>query len=318
MKGWLDPRPKKTPRFKTSWLVKSAKMEDVLDIVQIDDEFILSIGVHTWHTPLLLSKRKSLEWQEASQMADVLSFIFDTPINLLYPKEKSELKRYFNGLPTVLRSKGNRFPSAETLDRFQEHLERVAEVTSEGILGDEFTRVLPIESPGDGFVAALQTPKDSKTLKAVAAYKEALISPTVSGQIVNFWRAIEAIEKDHGKQQAAFEALEKYRFMPVFGTEHFPIRGERRDLRMRKVKISARFQKLAVKHYKDLLSSHGSVKKIAQFLYAERRNPSAHGKEDLLQASLSVTLKSLLLDSHLLRMFARLLIEKSWEDSAKK
>lgn len=316
-KIFLPPRPKVKPRFKSSWILDAPKLQDLGEVIQIDKKYLVSIGVHAIHTPIILSRKEPVGWYLATQICNHLSFLLDTPVQAIFPNDKSITKLFFKDIHHSLIAKGIRFPLEESREMIQEHMKSIAEVVSSGIMGDEFSRLLPIENYPIGKSIGLQLIVDKNLERALHAYSEALISPTITGQILNFWRAIEAAEPNIKIQKDKFCDFKSYSFLPVYGIETFPRRGKRDWVARRRVNIIQKFKKVALRRWNNLLKTSIEPKELAEFLFKKRRHPSAHADNNILRAGHEVSFAELIEETLLLRVVARMFIEIRWKNCQK-
>jgi len=282
-------------------------VEDSGEVLQIDDKYILSMGRHAFHAHLLMSIDCGLDYLNAVRISNALSFLLDTPIVPLYPQEKKSLSAYFKGIDAVMKRKGFHWRKINWAQRIPENLNEIAETAKGCFLGDDFSRTLPLRDNKTGLVPSVSIPDTERFNTAMLAYNEALRSAFFSSCMLSNWRAIEAAEPNISKQREALSLIEKHSFAPVVGFEHKVFQSRR------KVQISEKYKKMALARKKELLVIYKSEDGIMSYLWNELRHKSAHAdKREILNAETDGMFAGLLKDALLLRVIARMFIEKKW------
>lgn len=304
---WLEPRPKTKPKFSSSWQLTGSKLSESLNVFQIDNKYLFSNCLHVYHTDLILSKNDVIDWPEAFNITVYLSFLFDTPIFVHGGYDSRIDSIFFKNYVKPAGAKGfknsKHFPLVQ---QFHEDQKQIIDHISSSILGDAFQRDLSqYESRNAKKIYGLHTLKDKKLNNALYAYYEALSSSSISGQILNLWRSIEASTTEH-QRRSEFEDFLNYNFLKIKVTQN---NYGKKDF---SGNLISRYRKIAKSHLEDVKKMETNGNPI-EYFYNLRRHPIAHADKKILKFGLDVNYSTLILDSILLKLVARMFIEKKWK-----
>lgn len=297
-----DIHPTSPDDVVSSWELKAASLEDSGEVIEIDGEYILSVGVHVSHTPLLMSTKQRLQYGSAFEICNVLTYLTDSPIHLRYG-DKTDVEPLFKGIKPYLSLMGFDYLANKysLQDKIAERYELISETAD-----DDFQRLMPFSTFATSFVTAFDIPKDSSLRRAFYAYRQGVFSVDPQGAILNYWRALEPITNKQQRYEI-FDTFESVRLRPVY-SRRLPIRRKS----TKKFNLLIRYRDYLYRYVSDLQRHYGSRSRILDHLYANRRCPSAHARNDILQIGDDVTLVTLFNDALLLKYIARCAIESYW------
>lgn len=297
-----DIHPVSSDNVVSSWELKAAFLEDSGEVVEINGNHILSVGAHASHTCLLMSTRQKLQYDRAFEICNVLTYLFDSPIHLKYG-DGTQVRSLFRGMRPYINLIG--FDCLANDYLFQDKITERYELVSEAA-GDGFMRLLPFRTFATSSVTAFDIPNKPCLQRAFHAYRQGVFSVDPEGAILNYWRALEPITN----KQQRYEILDTFESICLQ-----PIYSQRLSIRR---KSTRKFNLL--RRYRDYLSEYvsglediiGPRSTILDHLYFNRRCPSAHATDDILQIEDDVNLVTLFNDALLLRYMARCAIENYW------
>lgn len=306
---WLETRPRVKPKFKSSWQLTGDKLSESFIIVQIDNKHLFSNCNHAYHTNLILSKNEQINWQEAFNITVYLSYIFDTPIFVHGGHDKKIDSIFYKDYLGPAKIKGFRnFPDRSLIEQFHEDQTQIINSISSSILGDAFQRDLSqYKSPKTSKVYSLKTLSNKKLNDALFAYYEALSASSITGQIFNFWKSIEASTTEH-ERRAEFENFLDFNYLKIKIYQNF------RNQKDYSGNLISRYKQIAKIHLREVKKNEINSSPEAYF-HKLRRNSIAHADRMLLKQGLDINLSTLLKDSILLRLVARMFIERRWDKS---
>lgn len=280
------------------WAVVAPALREEGSCIQISGKYILSLGAHFTHAYALLSKIHRIDYLTAVEICNSLSFLFDTPIDVGMSFRDADAQKALRGVRRFLKLKGINVTDLGDLQKsLAERVEWIA------LASDDFQRLLPIAPANNGKFLALDLPKSQSVTNALVAYRQALLSVDPAGEILNYWRVLEATTSGPADRTMLLDRLFQTRMLPVFGYHRYAL-GNRRE-----VNLVSRYNRAAKRHFERLRHLHGSTAGVMQFLYKKRRCPSAHATTDVLRADPATQLKDLFADALLLKCLARLAIQ---------
>ena len=303
-----DITPKKYPAMNSHasvWNLVAPGVHESLDWIQIDGKYVVSLGAHFTHQYALLSKTHSISYSTAHEICRYLSFLLDTPVTTNIGLKVRDYKNDLRGLRRILRLRGEYFRDDRDLQRIlSEQFALVAE--SRG----QFTHYLPVEPENNGLVLAFDLPTDKHLSDALVAYQQALFSVDPVGEILNFWRVLEATSRSPEERRSLLSALGSTRMLPVQCSKFDLLEGRKF------FNLISKQKRFIASYVKQLIARHGSAEKVVDFLYHQRRNPSAHAAENVLRVGSGASLSELHHDAILLKLLARLSIERYYAATA--
>lgn len=299
--------PRNPRDLQDSWGVVMPQMHDEIECVQIGSEYILSLGAHDTHANLLLSVSHTGSVQDIRQIENLISYVFDAPCMLTFPTNKRTSTAYYKGLKTFFHLIGHRtYPNAYTVEN---HLSEIWE-TAGTLVSDGYIRLLPVNRiPNPQKQCwSCDRPGDLRFSRAIAVYRQALISPEPQGMILNYWRTLEAVSTKFQRYAIANtlsnQRLKAVRAQDLYITKRF---------RAKPFNLMAKYRRHVLKYFNDLVTTHGSPMQVMDHLYTNRRNPSAHADHSILDISGNITLLSLYEDALLLKYICRCAVEEYWK-----
>jgi hypothetical protein len=278
-------------------------------ILSIGD-YVLSLGAHGMHACLLMDDGKNapLTVERTFEIAALLSYVFRCPI---VPRHWTSLKKE---QLAVNRRGFEKNLRGFSLDEYTEALTTVAVMTEDlflrgsrpGLSLDRF----PEFDPRRWYL--LSPPTRSETWRAVTSYWTALMSITLPGRILNFYRAFEAVV---GAQQGALQLREGL-FSQVPTTSVRPVYAIARDIRGEKrprlLDLNGDLRLRARRRYAFLLKVHKSSNAVIAHLAREGRGKAAHADVVSLEYDRLHELADQALDAALLEYVARIAIDAQW------
>ena len=302
-----DIFPKGHDDVKTGWAVIMPQIYDLIDCLQIGNKFLFSIGAHATHQNLLLSAKYSINYLEVREIENLLSYLFDTPCLIAFPKDRQQARGYYRGMRRFLHFIGQ--PTFSHTFTLEHHMAAFCEVSSQ-IAGDGYIRVLPFDSLVDkqNRYSTCDLPQDSRLKRALAVYRQALFSLQPQGMILNYWRTLEAITTKPRRYQL-IKTFPKVRLKPIKVFD--PLIENRIDLE-KPFNLLEKYRTMVLRYFKTLVKSHGTPQSVLDHFYKNRRNPCAHAERDILDVTTDVSLVSLYKDALLLKYFCRCAAETYW------
>jgi hypothetical protein len=263
---------------------------------------VLSLGAHDTHANLLLSASHTGSVQDIRQVENLISYVFDIPCLLTFPNSSRFASTYYKGLKQFFAFVGHRtHPQVYSVEhRLAEIWETVGNVASDG-----YMRLLPrkvIRDPRK-MCWTCEWPSDCRFNRAIAVYRQALLSPEPQGMILNYWRALEAVSTRQQRYTIA-QDLDTYRLKAVSAVDPLAPGAHSEAFN-----LMSKYRRHVRSYLRSLVSAHGSANDVVDHLYTNRRNPSAHADRSILDVSGNVTLRSLYEDALLLKYMCRCAIE---------
>ncbi len=175
-----DIFPNRPKDIITSWAVTITSLSDE-DFIQIGGKYIFEIGSHS-----LISGKYQATFLDVLDIANLISYIFDTICYISYPKDKKESKIFYKGLKSYL----NLIGKYRKYTNVEEIITNIYDVSTE-VTCDNYMRKLP-------FVLKINRcwscnlPNNKKLKMAFSVYRQALLSIEPQAMILNYWRVLEA------------------------------------------------------------------------------------------------------------------------------
>lgn len=303
----LGAFPRNPQDLKDSWRVVMPQMHDEIECVQIGTEYILSLGAHDTHANLLLSVSHAGSIQDIRQIENLISYLFDAPCMLTFPRNKRTSAAYYKGLKSFFHLIGHRtYTNTYTVEH---HLSEIWD-TAGTLVSDGYIRLLPgnrILDPQKRCWSC-ERPADMRFNRAIAVYRQALISPEPQGMILNYWRTLEAVSTKSQRYAIACSLI-NHRLKAVRALDPYNTKRSR----SKPFNLMAKYRRHVLKYFNDLVTTHGSPMQVIDHLYMNRRNPSAHADHSILDIAGSITLLSLYEDALLMKYICRCAVEEYWK-----
>lgn len=292
------------------WNLLCPALYEERSCIQISNKYIVSIGAHFTHERALLSKTEKIDYFIATEICNLLSFLFDTIVSVDFAFKSKDTENTFNDLSEYFQITGH--GNLDSYMPIERHLSSANDNISE--LNDGYLRYLPIIPEKNKFLSC-DLPTNSKLIDALFTYRQALLCVEPSGAILNYWRVLEAVTniKQAIKRQnfALFTLLDELfctEIQPVIAFSNFTTERQEFDLVLK-------YKNYIKSHYHELLKKHGSSQGVINFLYRFRRCPSAHAEGNILKVDNNTQLAFLYKDALLLKLLARLAIQKFYSEN---
>ncbi len=299
----IDPAitPKRNPAvdsLASAWNLVTG-IHGELSCIQIDRKYVVSLGAHFLHADVLLSKKYGISFATARRICNYLTYLFDSPVIATLSLKKADCDRELRGLSRVFQNRGEVVCTYQDIQKLLSEQHELVAATR-----GQFVRYLPVVPKNNGRVLAFDLPADSHLADALLAYQQATFSIDPVGEILNYWRVLEATSRSVPERRALLGALASTRLQPVVCSSDFDL-GETKIFN-----LITRQKRFIASHVKRLVARYGSPTKVIDFLYHHRRNPSAHAEEGALGSDSSAPLRELYYDALLLKLLARLSVER--------
>ena len=159
----------------------------------------------------------------------------------------------------------------------------------------------------------LSIPDDDKLRRAFYVYYQALLSIDYSAQIINYWRAIEAICGERDGKENSTEIKKKYFIKELLNQlKTIKLKNIYFDDEGKNKKLMPRYKRFILNHLSKLKKEHGSYDDIGKFLW-DLRCDSAHAKREMKYLS-KMSFFSLYNNAFFLKYLARCTIERIWKE----
>ncbi len=293
--------------------VRTPYIRELIDVVSLGDQYIVSLGAHGTHTTLLMDRcaKEPLTVEKCMNCCSLLTFASDSPVVAVPQSRKlnapnaREFTRTLHG--TVFKS------VTEYGDKLGD-LAELAEVYIQAGLSppQHVSRLLVPIDPKGGFWIYYPLPLADAIFRSLAAYWLGTLSIVAPSRILNFWRAIESVSTK-ADREVLFANLHSAKIAPVW-TEviRIPITKHHR----RKFDATRPLRRLSLKRRDELITEFGSPKAALDFIYWEVRGKAAHADKKSLEYDMARLIGDQLCDAELLRYMARVAIEKAWHADA--
>jgi len=299
-----DICPLDISKVTNAWDVVMPNMHDEAKVIQINNKYILRIGMQVTQGIILLSANYKLNYLKAIEISNAISYVFDTVCHVGFPYSKGESKAYLAGMKQYYKLMG-KLHIRTIGDIEREHLDKYDILNS--MLGDEYMRILPF-SLQRGKNYSMDIPDNKKLLNAFFVYKQALLSTEPQGRILNYWRALEAVTTK-SKRYNLIERFREHRLKPVKCFHATIPRHSDAEFN-----LIIRYRSSVDRYFNKLLYIYGNSKNVLDHYYKNRRCPSAHANSSVLYADNQTTLVSLYRDALFLKYLARCAIEMYWKN----
>lgn len=294
------------------WNLSFPTIYEEKSCIQISNKYIVSIGAHFTHQKALLSKQEKIDYFTATEICNLLSFLFDTVISLDFAFKSEDTNNIFAEMSEYFQVIGHEHIGSSSFMSIERHLSSANDHITD--LNDGYMRYLPIV-PEQGKFLSCDLPTDKRLINALFTYRQALLSVEPSGAILNYWRVLESVGdikqiiKLKKEEITLLDELFCTQMQPViaFSVGSF-IENEEFDLVLK-------YKNYIKIHYSELLEKHKSNKELIMFLYGSRRCPSAHADTNILKIDDKTQLSSLYKDALLLKLLARLAIQKFYSQN---
>jgi hypothetical protein len=295
--------------WRTCIPISAAQLYESREIISLGDKYFLSVGAHVKNQVFLLGRDPTapLTIEKGLAASALLAFAIDGPVVPDYTVEKtkyapSDLSKFERELTrTGIRSR----------DYFTAVM-NVAEIvdTLTEIGNTDFAKERQILSRRAGRYPYLSWPTSSRTWRALTAYWSAILSVTIPGRILNFWRAIEAVTTKT-ERYAILETLKHSRIKAVW-TRSLLIRPLGVPDYRRVRNSSALLKRRALSRRRELIGLHGSATNALDWLFWERRGKAAHADKSSLDFEGLSSFSDQIRDAILIQYMARVAIEQTW------
>ncbi len=288
----------------------SPAIPDSMEVLSLGGRYVVSLGAHGMHANLLMDRHGAypLSVAEAQTACAVIAFASDSPVVLQYGMTKRPLADE--------RTFGASFRDGPMLsaEAYGEALAETAElayrldvVTS--LPGERVSRCFGRRGLRSNEWWHYPWPESDAVARALSAYSLGLLSILAPSQVLNYWRAIEAIFRSAKARAAFFACLETFSVVPVWAwSGKFQAeRGQRH-----RINIAARLRTFALRRWRQLMADHVSAESAGLYLYEKRRGKAAHADRESLEFDHSADVAQQYSDAMLLRYAARVAIESAW------
>lgn len=288
-------------------LLYAPYLPDSGDLISLGDKYIVSLGAHATHHPLLMDidKPTTLTVQRTNDCANLLAFVSDSPV---VAKHVSNATKNVSDLQSFSRTLSQTsFHDADTyFEKASEALDVVLPYfdgfVRRGVLWNR-TLTKNHKKWVDGYF--IKWPQNDRVWRATTSYALALNSFFIPSRILNFYRSIEATRES---VNYIFSNLAKYRPSPVWS--HISV--GRPPKTYRTVDAISYLRRTALNRRANLISQNGSEQAAVRFLWDVQRGKSAHADKQTLEYDYAATLGEQILDACLLQYMARVAIERVW------
>lgn len=293
--------PKGPESLKSQWLFSIPQLSDPIESVEVNDEFLISLGYHSPHENYLLAPKRKPKLDEISQIESLLTFYLDCPSALTEPRFKKEANTLNRGL-FHYQKKFHGITSHEFFRPFEATQELVDLASNHGL--DSYRRHLD-QLPYAEISWKIELPKNEKLNDALFVYRLASLSVDSFSRILNYWRCLEALTNKEEREDL-FLKIPDINLSPVIsystcGTKRFDI--------MKKYLHETNL------HIKILEKKLGSKNEISKYFYKKRRCPIAHANDKPLRLGKEVSYGDLVRDTILLKTLSRYIIENHIQKS---
>ena len=291
------------------WNLLCPALYEEKSCIQVSNKYVVSIGAHFMHERALLSKTEKIDYFTAIEVCNLLSFLLDTIVSVDFAFQSEDTKNTFNELSEYFQVIGH--GNLNSYMPIERHLSSANDSISD--LNDGYLRYLPIV-PEENKSLSCDLPTDRKLIDALFAYRQALLCVEPSGVILNYWRVLEAVTDI--KQAIKHKQQEFTLFDELFSTQMQPVIAfETATTEQQEFDLILKYKNYIKSYYYELLEEHKSSKEVIKFLYDHRRCPSAHAERNILKIDNNTQLSSLYKDALLLKLLARLAIQKFYSDN---
>ena len=286
-------------RLPSVWRLVAPGLHEQRSCIQVDRKYVVSVGAHFNRCCALLSEAHKISYLTAVEICNYLSFLFDTPIDVAISLRNVDAGSTFRGLSRYFRLRGFSPSGFKDIQRLIADPKEILASAEDG-----WQRLFPVDPRDKGRFLGFDLPTNRRLRNALVAYRQALLSVEPVGQILNYWRVLEATAKTPAKRTAILKDLFASRLQGVPCID-WHSHGE-----IRHFNLVAKYKRAIRPHYRRLQAIHKSDQSIITFLYKQRRCPSAHAARDVLRVDASTEPRDLYYDALLLKLLARLSIQR--------
>ena len=149
-------------------------------------------------------------------------------------------------------------------------------------------------------------PETDDLARALTSYWTGLCAPTLSGRILGFWRACEALSPTPRQKRELLESAPRGRIDPVW-------EDVRTLQRSYLTNWAPRLRRKALARLERLTATHGTIEDVGRWLLRGRRGAAAHADDESLDLEGLADLPDIFEDLLLIQYLARLSIETRWK-----
>ncbi len=288
--------PNSPNSLKSQWVLYASQISDPIEVIEIDGNFLLSLGAHTPHENYLFATKRKPTLNEICLIESAITYSFDCPCALINPcfqKESNQLRRgcrpyykKFHG-PIV----------EEVYDPFRGQTDIIDIASQNGL--DSFIRHLDPITPGE-LRWKLKLPTKASVKNAMFVYRLAATSLDPFSRILNYWRCLESLTTI-SERKALFADVPNLSPRSVLAIDRS--NGNKRFNVMKKYCNEAKL------HFKHLVKTLGNASDINDYFYKQRRCPVAHAKEEPLSYDSGVSYGEFARDCIMLKVVVRSAME---------
>lgn len=289
--------PKSPKSLKSNWHLSIPQLADPIEVIEVDDRFLISLGAHDAHRFYLFSVQRKPSVDELCLVESAVSFCFDCPCALTDPVFENDATELYRGFKRYYKKFHGKV--ADDFYRPFTGIEQITETASEHGL-DSYQRYLQCVTPGD-LRWKLVLPTQERVKNALFMYRLACMSLDPFSRILNYWRCLESLTTVADRRML-FANLPNLGLAPVMVRDWME-HGDRGFDVMKRYVGEARL------HFNHLTKKGHSPSDICDYYYSQRRCPVAHAERDPLYFGSGVSLGELMRDCILLKVVVRSAIE---------
>lgn len=231
-------------------------LRDLREACSIGDRYVLSLGAHATHQPLLMDRAgpEPLTIERSLHCCALLTYALDSPVVPQHSAGANYDAPDVKGFDRTFRRS-----AVQSAERYFGALVEAAEAAS--VFTDtrgtvSVQRTLMPGDPPRGSWTYYPWPPNDDIWRALHAYALGVSAVAVNARILNFWRAAEAVTSKTSRL-ALFSDLQRPGLAPVWA-ESFGISGS-----SRLVNVARELKTSAMRRYRTLVAQHGSPDKAA-------------------------------------------------------
>jgi len=284
----------------------SGPLPENFGLISFGNEYFLSLGAHAPHHFLLMEHQASmpLTFGRTLDLVGLTSFLIDEPV---VPAFDPAFETGEPGNSTRATGPQSTAPDS-VVANFLETLSGVGELVQHaydtvGWRGWS-TYELELEEGWSRYWNYVDLPQSQRTWRLLSVYWHGLLATTPWARILNFWRVFEASIPGKENRIRFYENLgrTKPKRIPAFWRNSA---GQTFD------KMSP-LRTQALRHRARLRRRHGSHRDGIRHLYDNRRTSVAHATTSAAEFDHLAEIRDLLEDAQLVRLLARISLEKAW------
>ena len=292
--------PHSPKSLKSQWLLYIPQLVDPIEFVEIDSNFLLSLGAHCPHQNYLFATKRKPTLNEILVIESAVSFCFDCPCAFMeprFPKESTQLYRGYRAYHKKFHG-----PTIEGWESPFRGQTEVVDIASQNAL-DTFPRCIDTITPGK-VRWHMKLPKQPSVRNAMIVYRHAALSLDPFSRILNYWRCLESITTIEERKKL-FANILNLTPSPLFALNTHD--GCRRFNVMKKYKNESRL------HFNRLVKTLGTPSALSDHFYKQRRCPIAHANGKPLSYESGVSYGEFARDCIMLKLIVRCAIEAKIE-----